>query len=190
MRIEGFAPEVSPRLRTCQRLQFGKPAESVDPVLSSPGNPSPSAVFIWTAGIAHVAPPRAGELPTPWAQLHRGIAVRIPRSFSLLLSFGLFSSPALNDAVLAEEAAPVKVKLQAAIVNGAEALKDDIKWSIAPLSKDGTAAQDVTKPSPDIQLVPGTYRVTATLGFATATRDITIAEAGSEELVFDAGWAH
>jgi hypothetical protein len=116
--------------------------------------------------------------------------VRIPRSFSLLLSFCLFSSPALNDAVPAEEAAPVKVKLQAAIVKGAEALKDDIKWSIAPLSKDGTAAQDVTKPSPDIQLVPGTYRVTATLGFATVSRDITIAEAGSEELVFDAGWAH
>jgi hypothetical protein len=116
--------------------------------------------------------------------------VRIPCRFILLLSFCLFSLPALNDAALGDDAAPVQVKLQAAIVQDAKALKDDIKWSIAPLSKDGTAAQGVTKASPDVQLVPGKYRVTATLGFATVTRDIAVAEAGKQELVFDAGWAH
>lgn len=116
--------------------------------------------------------------------------MRIPCRFILLLSFCLFSLPALNDAALGDDAAPVKVKLQAAIVQDAKALKDDIKWSIAPLSKDGTAAQGVTKASPDVQLVPGKYRVTATLGFATVTRDIAVAEAGKQELVFDAGWAH
>jgi hypothetical protein len=61
--------------------------------------------------------------------------VGIPRPFILLLSFCLFSLAALNDAVLGGDAAPVKVKLQAAIVQDAKALKDDIKWSIAPLSK-------------------------------------------------------
>ena len=75
-------------------------------------------------------------------------------------------------------------------MQGAKPLKDDIKWSIAPLSKDGTAAQEVTKASPEVQLAPGKYRVTATLGFATAARDITVAGAGKQELVFDAGWAH
>jgi hypothetical protein len=116
--------------------------------------------------------------------------VRIPRPFILLLSFCLLTLPALNSAAIADDAAPVKVTLQAAIVQGAKALKDDIKWSIAPLSKDGTAAQEVTKASPNVQLVPGKYRVTATLGFATVTRDITVAEAGKQELVFDAGWAY
>jgi hypothetical protein len=115
--------------------------------------------------------------------------MRIPRHFILLLGFCLFALPALNDAVLADDAAPVKVKLQAAIVEGAKPLKDDIKWSIAPLSKGGTAAQDLTKASPEVRLVSGKYRVTATLGFATATRDITVAEAAKQELVFDAGWA-
>lgn len=113
--------------------------------------------------------------------------MRILRPFILLLSFCLLTLPALNSAAIADDA--VKVKLQAAIVQGAKALKDDIKWSIAPLSKDGTAAQEVTKASPEVQLVPGKYRVTATLGFATVTKDITVATAGKQELVFDAGWA-
>jgi hypothetical protein len=113
--------------------------------------------------------------------------VRILRPFILLLGFCVLSSPSLTGAALADDA--VKVKLQAAIVTGAKALKDDIKWSIAPLSKDGTAAQEVTKASPEVQLEPGKYRVTATLGFATATKDITVTSGGKEELVFDAGWA-
>src|SRR5262249_34170867 len=108
--------------------------------------------------------------------------------FILFLGVALLTLPALDSAVLADDA-PVKVKLQAAIVQGAKALKDDIKWSIAPLSKGATAAQEVTKDSPEMQLVPGKYRVTATLGFATVTKDITVAEAGKQELVFDAGWA-
>jgi hypothetical protein len=99
----------------------------------------------------------------------------------------LLALPAVNSGALADDA--VKVKLQAAIVQGAKALKDDIKWSIAPLSKDGTAAQEVTKASPEVQLVPGKYRVTAVLGFATVSRDITVTGAGKQELVFDAGWA-
>jgi hypothetical protein len=107
----------------------------------------------------------------------------------LLLSLCVLSLSAFSGAAIADDA-PVKVNLQGAIVRGAKALKDDIKWSIAPLSKNGTAAQEVTKASPDVQLVPGKYRVTATLGFATAARDITVAGASKEELVFDAGWAH
>ena len=113
--------------------------------------------------------------------------MRILRSFILLLSFGLLPLTALNNSAFADDT--VKVKLQAAIVVGAKPLGNDINWSIAPLSKDGTAAQQVTKASPELQLVPGKYRVTAVLGFATVTRDITVAEAGKQELVFDAGWA-
>src|SRR5262249_8123490 len=114
-------------------------------------------------------------------------AVRILRPFILLLSFCVLSLPALNGAAFADDA--VKLKLQAVIVQGAKPLKDDIKWSIAPLSKDGTDALEVTKASPEVQVVPGKYRVTAVLGFATVTRDITVTSAGKEELVFDAGWA-
>ncbi len=115
--------------------------------------------------------------------------MHIPRPIILLLSLCVLSWSAFSGAAIADDA-PVKVNLQGAIVRGAKALKDDIKWSIAPLSKNGTAAQEVTKASPDVQLVPGKYRVTATLGFATAARDITVAGASKEELVFDAGWAH
>ena len=115
--------------------------------------------------------------------------MHIPRPIILLLSLCVLSLSAFSGAAIADDA-PVKVNLQGAIVQGAKALKDDIKWSIAPLSKNGTAAQEVTKASPDVQLVPGKYRVTATLGFATAARDITVAGASKEELVFDAGWAH
>ena len=115
--------------------------------------------------------------------------MHIPRPIILLLSLCVLSLSAFSGAAIADDA-PVKVNLQGAIVRGAKALKDDIKWSIAPLSKNGTAAQEVTKASPDVQLVPGKYRVTATLGFATAARDITVAGASKEELVFDAGWAH
>lgn len=114
--------------------------------------------------------------------------MRILRPFILLLSFGLLSLSAFNSAALADDA-PVKVKFVGYIVQGAKPLNDDIKWSIAPVSKDGTAAQQVTKASPEVQLVPGKYRVTATLGFATVTRDITVSGAGKQDLVFDAGWA-
>lgn len=84
---------------------------------------------------------------------------------------------------------PVKVKLQAAIVQGAKALKDDISWSISPIGDDGTPKQQLTKAAPEVQLLPGRYRVTAALGHATATKEITVAAAGKHELVFDAGWA-
>jgi hypothetical protein len=114
--------------------------------------------------------------------------VRILRPFILLVSFGLLSLSAFNSAALADDA-PVKVKFVGYIVQGAKPLNDDIKWSIAPVSKDGTAAPQVTKASPEVQLVPGKYRVTATLGFATVTRDITVSGAGKQDLVFDAGWA-
>jgi hypothetical protein len=100
----------------------------------------------------------------------------------------LLSLSAFNSAALADDA-PVKVKFVGYIVQGAKPLNDDIKWSIAPVSKDGTAAQQVTKASPEVQLLPGKYRVTATLGFATVTRDITVSGAGKQDLVFDAGWA-
>jgi hypothetical protein len=100
----------------------------------------------------------------------------------------LLSLPAFHNAALADDA-PVKVKFVGYIVQGAKPLNDDIKWSIAPASKDGTAAQEITKASPEVQLVPGKYRVTATLGFASVTRDITVSDAGRQEMVFGAGWA-
>jgi hypothetical protein len=100
----------------------------------------------------------------------------------------LLSLPALNNAASADDS-PVTVKFVGYIVQGAKPLKDDIKWSIVPASKDGTAAQEMTKASPEVQLVPGRYRVTATLGFASVTRDITVSGAGKQDLVFDAGWA-
>jgi hypothetical protein len=84
---------------------------------------------------------------------------------------------------------PVKVTLQAAIVQGAKALKDDIAWSISPTNKDGTPRQQVTKAAPELQLAPGRYHVTATLGHATVSKDINVSAAGTHELVFDAGYA-
>lgn len=113
--------------------------------------------------------------------------MRILRSFIPLLSFCLLLLPALSNAAGADDA--VKVKFVGYIVQGAKPLNDDIKWSIVPSSKDGTAAQELTKASPEVPLVPGKYRVTATLGFATVTRDITVSGAGKQDIVFDAGWA-
>jgi hypothetical protein len=91
---------------------------------------------------------------------------------------------------LADDPATVKVNLYATIVQGAKPIKDDrIAWSIAPLEKDGTPKQEMTASSPEVQLVPGRYRFTAKLEFATATREITVSQAAKYELPFEAGWA-
>ena len=91
---------------------------------------------------------------------------------------------------LADDPATVKVKLYATIVQGAKPLNDDrIAWSISPLGKDGTPTQEMTKASPEVQLVPGRYRFTAKLEYATAMREITVSQAAKYELPLEAGWA-
>lgn len=115
--------------------------------------------------------------------------MRISRSILLILGFFALSPLSLHSAASAADAATVKVKLQAAIVKGAKPLKDDIKWTVAPVDKNGTAKQEVTKAAPELALLPAKYRVTATLDFATVTKDVNVTEAGKHELVFDAGWA-
>jgi len=115
--------------------------------------------------------------------------VRIHRPFILFLGICLLAVQAIQSPAWADDPTPVKVKLQAAIVAGAKPLKDDIKWSVAPTGKEGTAKQELTKAAPELALLPGKYRVTATLGFATATKDISVTDAGKHELVFNAGWA-
>ena len=82
----------------------------------------------------------------------------------------------------------VKVKFEAQIVQGAIALKDDVQWSIAPLDKSGTPAQTLTKAQPELMLVPGRYRATATVGFVTATSNITITGPGRQVLVLNGGY--
>lgn len=109
----------------------------------------------------------------------------IVRTIVSLVAFGLVALVA--SAGLAAD--PVKVKLQAAIVQGAKALKDDISWSISPMGEDGTPKQQLKKAAPEVQLLPGRYRVTAVLGHATVTKEISVAAAGKHEFVFDAGWA-
>jgi hypothetical protein len=114
----------------------------------------------------------------------------ILRAIIPFVCFCLVSLLGINTTVLADDAATVKVKLYATIVQGAKPLKDDrIVWSISPLGKDGTPAQEMTKAAPEVQLVPGRYRFTAKLEFATATREITVSEAAKYELPFEAGWA-
>jgi hypothetical protein len=113
--------------------------------------------------------------------------VRIFRTIVPFVGLCIVSSLAATDAALAAD--EVKVKLQAVIVQGAKALKDDISWSIAPIGEDGTPKQTVKKAAPEVQLLPGRYRVTAVLDHATVTKEITVTDAAKHELVFDAGWA-
>lgn len=113
--------------------------------------------------------------------------MRVSRSILLILSFLSLSALAVSSPVWAADT--VKVKLQAAIVSGAKPLKDDIKWSIVPVDGNGTAKQEVTKAAPELALLPAKYRVTATLDYATVTKEVNVTGAGKHELVFDAGWA-
>lgn len=115
--------------------------------------------------------------------------MRIHRPIALFVGFCLLTLLTFQVPALADDPTPVKVTLQAAIVKGAKPLKDDIKWSVAPVGKDGTAKQELTKAAPELALLPGKYRVSATLGFASVTREITVADAGKHEFAFDAGWA-
>jgi hypothetical protein len=114
----------------------------------------------------------------------------ILRSIIPFVCYGLVSLLGSGTIALADDAATVKVKLYATIVQGAKPLKDDrIAWSITPLSKDGTPAQEMTKAAPEVQLIPGRYRFTAKLEYATAAREITITDAAKYELPLEAGWA-
>lgn len=114
----------------------------------------------------------------------------ILRTIIPFVCFCFVSLLGTSNIALADDPATVKVKLYATIVQGAKPLKDDrISWSISPMGKDGTPKQEMTKAAPEVQLVPGRYRFTAKLEFATAMREITISEAAKYELAFEAGWA-
>lgn len=114
----------------------------------------------------------------------------ILRAVIPFVCFGFVSLLGTGNIALADDSAAVKVKLYATIVQGAKPLKDDrIAWSISPLSKDGTPTQQMTAASPEVQLVPGRYRFTAKLEFASAMREITVSQAAKYELPFEAGWA-
>jgi len=116
--------------------------------------------------------------------------VRILRTIIPFFLFCFIAFPGTNGIVLADDAGTVKVSLYATIVQGAKPLKDDrIAWSIMPLSKDGTPKQEMTKAAPEVQLLPGRYRFTAKLEYATAMREITVSQAAKYELPFEAGWA-
>jgi hypothetical protein len=116
--------------------------------------------------------------------------VGILRTIIPFLCFCFVSVLGTGNIAFASDAATVKVKLYATIVQGAKPLKDDrIAWSIAPLSEDGTPMQEMKSAAPEVQLAPGRYRFTAKLEYATAMREITISEAAKYELAFEAGWA-
>jgi hypothetical protein len=92
-------------------------------------------------------------------------------------------------AAAARAADPVKVKLEAVIIQGAKALKDDIKWSVSPIGGSEQKAQQVTKASPELALLPGRYRVQATLGLSTISKDIVVDKAGKQTFDFNSGYA-
>jgi hypothetical protein len=116
--------------------------------------------------------------------------VGILRTIIPFVCFCFVSSLGTGTIALADDAGTVKVKLYATIVQGAKPLKDDrISWSISPLGKDGTPTQQMTKAAPEVQLIPGRYRFTAKLEYATATREITVSETAKYELPLEAGWA-
>jgi hypothetical protein len=111
--------------------------------------------------------------------------VRVSRS-ALLAILGFALSIAAGAASAAD---PVKVKFEAVIIQGAKALKDDIKWNVAPIGVSEQKAQQVTKASPEMALLPGRYRVQATLGLSTISKDITVEKAGKQTLDFNSGYA-
>jgi hypothetical protein len=111
--------------------------------------------------------------------------VRVCRS-ALLAILGFALSIAAGAASAAD---PVKVKFEAVIIQGAKALKDDIKWSVAPIGGSEQKAQQVTKASPELALLPGRYRVQATLGLSTISKDITVEKAGKQTFDFNSGYA-
>jgi hypothetical protein len=116
--------------------------------------------------------------------------VRILRTIIPFFLLGFVSLLGPGGTVLAADAAAVKVKLYATIVQGAKPLKDDrIAWSISPLSEGATPAQEMKAAAPEVQLLPGRYRFTAKLEYATAVRELTISQAAKYELALGAGWA-
>jgi hypothetical protein len=116
--------------------------------------------------------------------------VGILRTIIPFACFVFVSCLGTGSIALADDPATVTVKLYATIVQGAKPLKDDrIAWSILPLEKDGTPKQEMTAAAPDVQLVPGRYRFTAKLEFATAMREVTVTQGAKYELPFEAGWA-
>jgi hypothetical protein len=115
----------------------------------------------------------------------KGVLVRVCRS-ALLAIVGL---ALCVTAGVASAADPVKVKFEAVIIQGAKALKDDIKWSVAPIGSSEQKPQQVTKASPEMSLLPGRYRVQATLGLSTISKDIVVEKAGKQTFDFNSGYA-
>lgn len=116
--------------------------------------------------------------------------MRILRTIIPFFLLGFVSLLGQGDVAFAADAAAVKVNLYATIVQGAKPLKDDrIAWSISPLSEGATPAQEMKAAAPEVQLLPGRYRFTAKLEYATAMREITVSQAAKYELPFEAGWA-
>ena len=116
--------------------------------------------------------------------------MRILRTIIPFFLLGFVSLLGHGGVALADDPAAVKVKLYATIVQGAKPLKDDrIAWSISPLSEGGTPAQEMKAAAPEVQLLPGRYRFTAKLEYATAMRELTVSQAAKYELALGAGWA-
>lgn len=103
-----------------------------------------------------------------------------------ILSLAIFAGAG---APAARAADPVKVKFEAVIIQGAKALKDDIKWNVSPIGGSDQKAQQVTKASPELALLPGRYRVQATLGLSTISKDIAVDKAGKQVFDFNSGYA-
>jgi hypothetical protein len=55
----------------------------------------------------------------------------------------------------------------------------------------GTKGETIkaTKPRVEANLVPGSYKVTVTMGFATVTQPVTVSKAGKQEIVLNTGYA-
>ncbi|HTO84227.1 MAG TPA: hypothetical protein VMQ73_18520 [Methylomirabilota bacterium] len=106
-----------------------------------------------------------------------------------ILSFALLCLLTIAVSVpVASAADPVKVTFQARIMEGAPPLKGDVQWAITPLDASGTPKQTLTKAAPELSLLPGRYRATATLGYVTASRDMTISAAGKQDIVLNGGF--
>lgn len=83
----------------------------------------------------------------------------------------------------------VTVKFHAVSAQGAQPLKDNLKWVIEPTK--GTKGDTVkaNKPRVEANLVPGHYKVTVSMGLATVTKQVSVDKAGKQEIVMDTGYA-
>jgi hypothetical protein len=102
---------------------------------------------------------------------------------------GLFAFLLLFTVGTAWAADAVHIKFHAVSAQGASPLKENLKWVIEPTK--GTKGETIkaTKPRVEADLVPGSYKVTVTMGLATVTQPVTISKAGKQEIVLNTGYA-